>query len=202
VAKALEAVAYRELVLYVAAADMDTIIGPGRAEAGDELQQRIQAAADRAGLGVDVIFVALHGVHPPLAVASSFEAAVSALEKRETDRLNALGTAAAKVHEAEGKEATTVYAAQGKAFTTEMTALADATRFEAFDFADAQASHIFRLRYYLKVVEDVLKNRKLVIAPSREEGQETVIVDLEEKPERQLFQEYAKQAKPAQGENQ
>ncbi|MCE9591787.1 MAG: hypothetical protein K8S99_14830 [Planctomycetes bacterium] len=71
---------------HLALRDIDTIIGQGRIHAGDELRDKVQAAADRAGLGLQVILVTLEGVHPPSEkqVAESFQGQVSALQQKQS----------------------------------------------------------------------------------------------------------------------
>jgi membrane protease subunit HflK len=97
-AKALEAICYRELTRFAAssgievdeAADMaDSLLGAGRAEAKGVLTQRIQAAADMAGLGVEIVFLGLQGIHPPPEVAADYQSLVGAVQKKQALILNA-----------------------------------------------------------------------------------------------------------------
>ncbi len=187
VAEALSAVAYRELVQYVAAVDLIRILGPDRAKAGEALQRRIQAAADEAGLGVDIIFVGLHGVHPPLAVAASFEARVSALEERKAEILNARTHEVEMKPKSEAEEAKILGEATADRFRKRTIARADAERFITLNEVDRKASRVFRLRRYLIALEEILPKRRLVIAPAEAVGREVVIINLEEKVGRGLL---------------
>mgnify|MGYP000927419088 FL=1 len=49
----------------------------------------VQQGADQHGLGVEILFVGVQGVHPPVAVAPAFQSVVGALEQREADLLAA-----------------------------------------------------------------------------------------------------------------
>ena len=69
----LKNIGQRELLEYFIHCDWDDLLGPGRGEAMDILKQRIQRAADELDLGVDVVFVALTGLHPPFGVGESFD---------------------------------------------------------------------------------------------------------------------------------
>lgn len=188
VADALEAVAYRELVQYVAGVDLIRILGPDREKAGEELQQLIQAAADRAGLGVDVVFVGLHGVHPHFQVAPSFEAPVTALEERKTEILKGETYAIGLKPTSEAEAARVVSTAKAERYAKRIIAWAQAERFKTLDAAYRKAPGIFRLRRYLVALEEVLPARKLVIASPEVITEGVIIIDLTEKLGRQLLQ--------------
>jgi regulator of protease activity HflC (stomatin/prohibitin superfamily) len=90
--KLLEAICYRELTRFAASAkievddvaDMDTsLLGAGRARAKQVLTENIQAAADRAGLGVEILFLGLQGIHPPPEVAKDYQSVVGAVQKKQ-----------------------------------------------------------------------------------------------------------------------
>ena len=99
----LEAICYRELTRYAVSAkieadDADTLnqanskkslLGAGRMPATKELQQRIQDAADKAGLGVEIILLGLQGIHPPPEVAKAYEEVVAAIQRKQATILNA-----------------------------------------------------------------------------------------------------------------
>jgi regulator of protease activity HflC (stomatin/prohibitin superfamily) len=106
--KMLECLAYRELTHYFATATLDSP-AEGGAEAGDrpeaimtygrpraeaQLKKRVQEAADRMGLGVDIAHVAFVGVHPPPKSAPDFEKVFQAQREMEQKRLEAEANAA------------------------------------------------------------------------------------------------------------
>jgi len=123
--KVLEAICYRQLIQFAASAKIETpnvasgksqsprgtkesILGAGRAEAARILKERIQAAADEEGLGVQIVFVGLQGVHPPQDVAKEYRQVVGAIQEKQasilkalSDRNKALGEAAGSVESAE-----------------------------------------------------------------------------------------------------
>ena len=72
--KLLESICYRELTKFAASAKIETddqqdnkdnLLGTGRAKAGMILNERIQKAVNEQGLGIEVVFVGLQGIHPP-----------------------------------------------------------------------------------------------------------------------------------------
>ena len=90
--KLLESICYRELTKFAASAtievgdeaDMDkSLLGAGRAEAKSILTSKIQAAANNAGLGVEIVFLGLQGIHPPPEVAPDYQKVVGAVQKKQ-----------------------------------------------------------------------------------------------------------------------
>jgi membrane protease subunit HflK len=96
--KLLESIAYRELTKYAASAKIEvekdtatehSLLGIGRAEAGRTLAERIQADANKANLGVEIVFVGLQGIHPPVEVAADYEKVIAAVQEKQSSILNA-----------------------------------------------------------------------------------------------------------------
>jgi len=97
----LKSICYRELTRFAASAKIEvddiqsgdglqqSLLGAGRAEAKRILTGRIQQAADDAGLGVEIMFLGLQGIHPPLEVASAYQEVVGAVQKKQAFILNA-----------------------------------------------------------------------------------------------------------------
>ena len=116
-AKLLEDLCYRELVRLASTANVevdsargsseDNLFGAGRTKAKDILTERIQKAADDQGLGVEVVFVGLQGIHPPPEVAPDYQAVVGAVQAKqalvldaEAERNRTLSTLAGSVSRA------------------------------------------------------------------------------------------------------
>jgi regulator of protease activity HflC (stomatin/prohibitin superfamily) len=96
--KLLESICYRELTNFAASAKIEvdseadlqqSLLGAGRAEAKRVLTQNIQAAADDAGLGVEIVFLGMQGIHPPPDVAADYQKVVGAVQSRYALILNA-----------------------------------------------------------------------------------------------------------------
>jgi len=81
----LEHIAESELNRYLVSKDIDTIMGKGRVGAGDELRKLIQERVNQDKLGIELVFVGLAGVHPPMdkEVAQAFQAQVGALQDKQ-----------------------------------------------------------------------------------------------------------------------
>jgi len=98
----LEAICYGELTKFAASAKIEAeeenesspdisqcLVGAGRAEAERTLTERIQRAADREKLGVEIVFLGLQGIHPPPDVAADYQKVVGAVQKKQALVLNA-----------------------------------------------------------------------------------------------------------------
>lgn len=97
--KLLESICYRELTKFAASAtievndetDMDkSLLGAGRVQAKNILTKRIQAAVDTAGLGIEIVFLGLQGLHPPPEVAAEYQAVMGAVQKKQASILSAI----------------------------------------------------------------------------------------------------------------
>jgi len=98
----LKSICYRELTMFAASAKIEvddeiearagvrqSLLGAGRAGAKRILTNRIQNAADKAGLGVEIVFLGLQGIHPPPQVASAYQKVVGAVQKKQAFILDA-----------------------------------------------------------------------------------------------------------------
>lgn len=88
--KLLEGICYRELARLASTANVEVegggdqnLLGGGRTNAKQILTERIQRAADDEGLGVEITFVGLQGIHPPAEVVPDFQAVVGAVQDKQ-----------------------------------------------------------------------------------------------------------------------
>ncbi|MFW6060636.1 MAG: SPFH domain-containing protein, partial [Phycisphaeraceae bacterium] len=93
----LEQIAGREVNTYFVMRDIGTLLSEDRIEGGRYLRRRIQEQVNRVavertgggvqrGLGLEVVFVGLVGIHPPQGedVAAKFHEQISAIQERES----------------------------------------------------------------------------------------------------------------------
>lgn len=176
----LQFLAQREVTRYLVNVDFDEIMGRGRRAASEELRQRLQAQADAHRLGVRILFVGLHGIHPPVKVAADFERVLGALQEREATNLLAQAYAAERLPLAEAEATRKVHEAE--AYRARLTALATGTaaRFTNQVLAFQASPEVYRLRTYLDTVSRSLAlTRKYVIVPSN--THEVVTLNLEDR---------------------
>jgi regulator of protease activity HflC (stomatin/prohibitin superfamily) len=83
--QALSAIALRAASQFFATHGIDALLATGRTAGGPALRAAIQAEADRTGLGLDVVGVAITSLHPPIgSVSRAFHAQIGAMQERET----------------------------------------------------------------------------------------------------------------------
>ena len=162
----LEAIGYREIIRYLADQDMMHVMSEGRQQASADLKKRIADAAKREKLGIEILFVGLQGVHPPVEgdVGKAYQEVMAAWQEQ-----------VAKVNEAEGEankiEAETEYtrrvllaSARADSYIRETLADAEKKRFKVQMEIDDKAG-IYRMREFLTAAERALpKLRKYVVA--------------------------------------
>jgi regulator of protease activity HflC (stomatin/prohibitin superfamily) len=115
----LEDICYRELTQFAASAQIEvdmtatderaseSLLGAGRTRAKRILTERIQKAANEEGLGIEVVFLGVQGIHPPPEVAPDYQAVIGAVQKKlalvlnaEAERNATLGTLIGSVEKA------------------------------------------------------------------------------------------------------
>lgn len=181
----LKSIATGAVVRYLVSVNMDEIMSYGRSTAAEALRRQIQAQADARKLGVDVVFVGLQDIHPPMGtkenqVASAYEQVIGAIAEKE-----------AKILEAEGYRAETLLMAQAQAVATNNQAQAAAVvrvedakgragQFAGQLQADTAAPVVYRQRTYLDVLAtSAAKSRKIVLGPTN--TSDVLLFNLEDK---------------------
>jgi membrane protease subunit HflK len=176
----LQDLATREVVRYLASADMNDIMSRGRGEAAKTLVARIQAASDERQLGARIVAVGLGDLHPPVKVGPDYEKVIGAINTKEAKilaakadeiRTNALSQAQATVlvnrAEAERTARTIGAVAQAGLFTNQIP---------AFQAAPA----VYAQRAYLQTfVRSTAQARKYVLLTTN--THDVLTFDLQEK---------------------
>ncbi len=85
----LRKLASREVVRYLASADLNELTAHGREVGGRVLGERIQVAADQHTLGVKIIFAGIEDIHPPVKVAGDYEKVIGAMHTKQAKILAA-----------------------------------------------------------------------------------------------------------------
>ena len=184
--KLLQVLAHSEVSRYLVNVDFDEIMSRGRRAASDALRQRIQARADRYGLGVKILFVGLHGIHPPVKVAPDFENVFGALQDREATNHYARAYAAEWLPLAQAEAVRRVNEAEAQRARLTLLAAGTAARFTNQVQAYAASPEVYRLRTYLDTVSRAVgPARKYVVVPSN--THEVVTFNLEDKIRQDLL---------------
>ena len=180
--------ATREVVRYLAGADLAEIMTTRRGIAAVELHDLIQSEADRLKLGVHILFIGLQGIHPPTTVASDFEAVVGAQLEIEAKVFQAQGEASATNLSAQAQSLTQVREAEGTTIRRKGDAAANAAQFTNQLVAYTASPKVYMTRTYLKALaQGGAGATKYVIAPTN--TSDVIQLNLEESIGTRLLRE-------------
>jgi regulator of protease activity HflC (stomatin/prohibitin superfamily) len=176
----LPLLATREVTHFLVSVDMEDFMSAGRQRAAAELRDLIQQQASAAKLGVEILFVGLQDVHPPVQIADAYEAVVAATQERETRVLEADGYRADLLPRAEAEAGRRVREQQGAVVARVARAQAQASRFTH----QAEAFHAAPSVYYTWTYHDALTTalalpRKFILTTTN--AQQQFWLDFEEK---------------------
>jgi HflK protein len=171
--QALLALADRKLIQVAGSRDSFQIMTEQRAEIARQLRESLQQEVDRLGLGLEVVFVGLKDVHPPVDVAPAYQAVVSAQEEKDRTIDLARASRVRVLPEAQA-QANRIRVEQEAAYQQRVATARGATaRFSAIVQADRENSTVFRFRLKLDVIEQVLgKADKTILAVPAQTKQE------------------------------
>lgn len=163
----LQDLANREVVRYLLHVGMNDVMTVGRHRAAVTLQRRIQAQANTNHLGVQILFVGLEGVHPPVKIAPEFEKVIGAFENAEATNNYALAYQAEVVPKARGNAAKIVAEAEAYRMLQKTIAGANAARFTNQLTAFNAAPEVYPVWTYLETLGRAIAHaRKYVIVPT------------------------------------
>jgi regulator of protease activity HflC (stomatin/prohibitin superfamily) len=176
----LERLANREVVRYLISADLNELLTTGRNAAAAELRQRIQAQANELGLGVQILFVGLQNIHPPVQIAPAYQEVVGAMLQKTGKALDAEAYAAQTLPEARAEAIKRRRTAEIYAIRTAADAEAQALQFTNRMVAYEASPAVFAARGYLQsLVRGAQGARKFVIAATN--TQDVIQLNLEDK---------------------
>ncbi|MHC1765647.1 MAG: protease modulator HflK [Verrucomicrobiia bacterium] len=167
----LERLATRELVRYLAGADLFDLMARGGVRAAAELKQRIQQQADAYQLGISIILVGLQDLHPPGKVAPKFQEVVATLQEVEAKIHEANGYATQAVRLARAAATKAVNESHSYSNRTVMMAHAEANQFTNQTVAYQASPQVYAHSAYLRALQQGMTNaRKYVLATTNTQG--------------------------------
>ena len=177
--KTLKNIATREFLLYMASADFTDLLGGKRHAAGEELRRRIQKAADEVKLGVEIVFVSLAGLHPPVSVGAAYDQVVASREAKAEEILKAEAYAAGSEPAVQGVKAELLHKAEAYRQEKVQISQAEAQRFESQLMSYNASPAIFKLNSYLELLSGSSSARKYILATAS--AKEVLELNLEKK---------------------
>ena len=151
----LQMLSRRAVARFLAGAEMTSLMSGGRGQATETLRQTIQAQSNERQLGVNITFVGLQDIHPPLKVAADYEKVVSERESAAATILEAQAHAIQTNTLARGAYSNRLAMAQADRISAITNAVARATLFtnQSLAFAAAPGQDgVYEHRAYLDVL--------------------------------------------------
>lgn len=176
----LQNLSTRAVVHYLVGEDVDKLLSQGRLEAAQNLEDRIQQAANEHQLGVKIIFVGLQDIHPPTQVAADYEKVVSAAQVALATNLLAQADAIQTNQISLGMAAMATNMATANSLQLRTAAYARAALFTNQIPAFEAAPSVYKQRAYYSMFADATKNsRKYIMLITN--SQNVLIFNLEDK---------------------
>jgi modulator of FtsH protease HflK len=186
----LEKLATREVVSYLVSVDIDEIMSSGRLKAAKDLQAMIQKSADQHELGVEIIFVGLQDIHPPVAVAEAYESVNAAMQARQGIIYTAEGERAMALPSGRAEAANIIADAEVYRLSEQAKGVAAVGRFPNQVIAYNASPEVFRQRSYLDTLgRAIAPARKYVIGVTN--TTDTIIMNLEDKVRMDILDDVA-----------
>lgn len=177
----LEKIGNREVVRYLASVDIMNVMSSGRSKAAEDIKKLIQTRADEFQLGVNVVFVGLQDIHPPVKVATNYQAVIAVGQENQAKLREVEGYAAKTRTLAVANAAKMVYEAQAVSNRIVTAAHADVAQLTNQMVAYNAAPDAYRMRAYYKALERGATNiRKFVVTLTN--AQDVINMNFEEKP--------------------
>ncbi len=176
----LERLAMREVNLYLVGVDFFEFMSSGAATAAKALRANIQQAADDAKLGVNILFVGLQGVHPPVKVGKDFNAVSAAGQEKEAFIERARAYAITNAIYARAEATNRIRLAESHRLRVIASTVAQAAQFTNQAKAYQQSPEVYQQRAYLAaLVRGASGARKFVLTSTN--AKEVVTLNLEDK---------------------
>ena len=194
----LEAIGYREIIRYLASVDMFEVMGRNREKASDDLKARIAAAAEREKLGVEIVFVGLQGVHPPVEgeVGKKFQEVIAAWQEKEAKILEAEGQANKIRGQTRYERRIRVNTARADRYQRVTLARAAAERFKTQADLDKRAPGVYRMRELLAAAEESLPTARKYVVAAKGIVSQRLMVDLKDQLTPELWRIGFKEQRP------
>ena len=185
----LECICSQIMLEHAAHCDIQTLMGPGRQGTAKYLKEAIQQEVYDIELGVDIVFVGMESIHPPVDVAESFENVVAAIQQKQAVVLNSHGTASEIMEFARGQSEVLAASAQAYGFGRPAIVKATANRFAKQLQAYEKGGKAYLEREYLNMLDETLGGLRKYVWASDNVDSWVYQFDLKEKLQPDLFED-------------
>jgi membrane protease subunit HflK len=160
---ALRNIAERKLAQIAAIHESFHFMTEDRQAIANALKQGVQAEVDRFGLGLEITYVGLKDIHPPVSVAPAYQGVESAQEQMEAAIDNAKAYEARTLPLANSQAQTMTIAAESEYTKRVSQSKGEAARFESIILPEAANAALFRLRLRYDALDETLATPAKII---------------------------------------
>jgi len=157
----LQSLARRAVARFLAGAELTNLMSDGRRQAADSIRQAIQEESNERRLGVNITFLGLQDIHPPIKVAGDYEKVISERETAEVTILKVQAHAIVTNALARGLSQQRLNDAETDKINTITNAVARADLFAKQQMAYAAApgtDGVYEHQAYLDVLSRITKD--------------------------------------------
>ncbi|HUL71610.1 MAG TPA: SPFH domain-containing protein [Vicinamibacterales bacterium] len=165
--EALSALGYRAVTRSTVNRTLSDALSENVTTLTSHMRDMIQQDADALGLGVEVLGFTVGGMHPPVPVATDYQAVVSAELQKTTAVVNAQTLRNTMLSEAQSSVLLGRNGARGGAAQALATAAGEAWSFRTLESQYRAAPDEYTFRRRLETLEDALKSRTVVVIDGR-----------------------------------
>ncbi len=163
----MKAIAYRAVMRATVNRTLTEALSENVVTTTKNMRTMVQRDADALGLGIEVLDFTIGGMHPPVPVASAYQAVVSAELGKTTSIVNAQVYRNQTVPSAESTAVTSLSRARADGATAIAQAIGDASGFLMLQSQYRAAPEDYMFRRRLETLEKALANRRFVIVDTR-----------------------------------
>ena len=163
----LAALADRVLLLATHGKTLDGVLSENLAEFATTIERDLQREVDARDLGIEIVDLALVGLHPPVDVAPDYQAVVAALVERDTFIIDSEAYRAEVLPDAEAEALTSIAGARGTSVERLGQATGEAAAFDAIEDGRRLSPELFEFRRKLETLEALLAERSFVVVDER-----------------------------------
>lgn len=178
---ALRSAAYQAVMQQVIGLSLDEALGQDYRSFTKATAERLQARAEALELGVEVVDVTLGALHPPVSVATDYQAVVSAQIARQTAVVEARAYRTAELGGARADAVRAVALAEAAASEREAAAAGEVAAFLGLRAQVRTDEALYRSRRRAEALESQLTDRPVVILDHRLEPAATLWLEPRER---------------------
>jgi regulator of protease activity HflC (stomatin/prohibitin superfamily) len=160
---ALEAYAYRALMEQTRSTTLREVLTANRARFAERLKEGLRQYAESNRLGIEVVDVALMGLHPPVEAAADYLDVISARIDAERVQVEARGKGIVQIEQAQQGSASAIASARVESARRTGEALNESSQFIAIGQAYSVAPEAFQLRLWFEAFEEILEKKRFVL---------------------------------------